>query len=83
MTCPRYISVIYDIVHFFLVLFLMVILLQALVKMRVLQDRCMANKGVICRFHKCQEIENKERDQYMEAVCTLNKELTDTQAMLK
>lgn len=50
--------------------------------MRALQDRCVANKGVICWFHKRQEIENKERDQYMEVVCTLNKELTDTQAKL-
>ena len=35
----------------------------------------MANEGVICRFRKCQEIENKEWEQYIEAFHTLNKEL--------
>lgn len=33
-------------------------------------------KGVIHLVCKCQEIENKERAQYAEAVYTLNKELT-------
>ena len=46
--------------------------------MRALQDRCMANERVIRQFRKCKEIENKERDQYKEAIHTLNKELTDT-----
>lgn len=32
-------------------------------------------KGVIRQFCKCQEIKNKERAQYAEAVYTLNKEL--------
>lgn len=36
----------------------------------------MANKGVICRYRKHQEIENKERARYTEVVHTLNKELT-------
>ncbi|KAL0004549.1 hypothetical protein SO802_012110 [Lithocarpus litseifolius] len=40
---------------------------RALVRMKALQDRCVANEGVIWRFHKRQEIENKERDQYKEA----------------
>lgn len=36
----------------------------------------MANEGVIHWFRKWQEIENKERDQYKEAVRTINTELT-------
>ena len=44
--------------------------------MRALQDRCVANKGFIHRFHKYHEIEKKERAQYLEAVHTFNKELT-------
>ena len=35
----------------------------------------MANEGVIWRFHKHLEIKNKERDQYKEAIHTLNEEL--------
>lgn len=31
--------------------------------MKALQDKCVANKGVIYWFCKCQEIENKEREQ--------------------
>lgn len=49
----------------------------------IIKDQCVANEGVICRFCKCQEIENIKRDQYKEAVRTLNKELTNTQAKLK
>lgn len=59
------------------------VLIQALMRMRALQDRCVANEGVIRRFHNRQEIENKARDQYMEVVRILNKDLTDTQAKLK
>ena len=51
--------------------------------MKALQDRCVANEGVIRRFCKHQEIENKERDQYKEAVHTLNTELTAKLALLK
>lgn len=47
-------------------------------RIRVLQDRFVANEGVIRQFCKRQEIENKEWDQYKEATRTLNKELTDT-----
>lgn len=42
----------------------------------------MANEGVICWFWKCQKIENKERDQYKEAICTLNTKLTAKLALL-
>lgn len=51
--------------------------------MKVLQDRCIANEGVICWFRKHQEIENKEWDQYKEAIHTLNEELTLTTVKLK
>lgn len=50
--------------------------------MKALQDRCVANEGVIWRFHKRQEIENKERNQYKDVVCTLNQELTTKLALL-
>ena len=36
----------------------------------------MAIEGVIRRFRKHQKIEKREWEQYKEAVCTLNKELT-------
>ena len=51
--------------------------------MRAFQDRCVANKGLIPRFHKCQEIENKEKDQYKEAIHTHNMELMAKLALLK
>ena len=47
-------------------------LFHALMHMNALQDRCVASEGVIRRFHKCQEIENKEQAQYSKVVCTLN-----------
>ena len=51
--------------------------------MKAFQDRCVANKGVIWRFRKRQEIKNKERDLYKEAVRTLNMELMEKLALLK
>ena len=50
--------------------------------MKALQDRCVANEGVIRRFRKRQEIEKKE-EQYKEVVRTLNKKLTATFTKLK
>lgn len=44
--------------------------------MKALQDKCIANEGVICQFRKHQEIQNKEQEQYKEVVHTLNKELS-------
>ena len=61
--------------HFFVYSFLEDLLIWALVRMRTLQDRCIANEGVIRQYRKRQEIENKERDQYKKAVCILNEEL--------
>ena len=39
--------------------------------------------GVIRQYRKCQEIKNKEQDQYKEVVYTLNQELIATTAKLK
>ena len=44
--------------------------------MKTLKDRCVASQGVIWRFRKRLEIENKKRAQYLEVVCSLNQELT-------
>ena len=49
--------------RFLLILSLMGVLIQALVRMRVLQDRRVANEGAIHWYRKSQEIENKEWDQ--------------------
>lgn len=51
--------------------------------MKAHQDKCVANKGVIRRFRKHQEIKNKEMNQYKKAICTLNKELTAKLTKLK
>ena len=50
---------------------------------KVLLDRSVAQEGVICWFRKCQEIENKEWDQYKKVVRTLNKEVTAITEKLK
>lgn len=44
--------------------------------MKTFKDRCVASVGVIWQFRKRLEIENKKRSQYLEAVCSLNQELT-------
>ena len=51
--------------------------------MRTFQDKCVANEGVIRRYCKRQEIENKERDRYKEAARTLNTKLTAKLTLLK
>ena len=51
--------------------------------MKALQDKCVAWEGVIHWYRKCQDIENKEHDQYKEAVHTLNKELMSVTKKLK
>lgn len=68
---------------FFFILFLTSVLIQALVQIRGLQDRFVANEGVIHQYHKHQDIKNNERDQYKEAIRILNEELTATLAKLK
>lgn len=52
-------------------------------RIKALQDRCVGQEGVICRYQKHQEIENKECDQYKEALRILNEELTTIIAKLK
>lgn len=54
-----------------------------MVRMKALQDRCIAKEGVIRQYRKHQEYEAKERDQYKEAACTLNVELTMKLALLE
>ena len=51
--------------------------------MKAFQNRCVANEGVIRRFRKRQEIENKEKEQYKQVVRILNKKLMATLAKLK
>ena len=45
-------------------------------RIKAVQDRCIASEGVIRQYCKCQEIENKEQAQYSETVYTRNQELT-------
>ena len=56
---------------------------QALVRMKALQDRCVAKEGVISRLKKCNETLTNEQDRYKEALCTLNKEVTTLNEKLK
>ena len=51
--------------------------------MKMFQDRCVAQEGVISRLRECQEIQNKEQEQYKEVVRTLKKELTVVTKKLK
>ena len=45
-------------------------------RMKALQDRCVAEEGVISRLRKRNETLTNEHDQYKEALHTLNKEVT-------
>ena len=58
-------------------------LFQALVRMKALQDRCIAREGVIRQLRKHQDIQNKEMDQYKKVVRTLYKKLTAVTKKLK
>ena len=51
--------------------------------MKALQDRCVAEEGVINRLRKCNKTLTNEHDQYKEAFCTLNKEVTALNEKLK
>ena len=44
--------------------------------MKALQDRCVAEEGVINHLRKCNETLTNEQDQYKEVLRTLNKEVT-------
>ena len=56
---------------------------QALVRMKVLQDRCVAEEGVISHLRKRNEMLTNEQDQYKDALRTLNKEVTELNKKLK
>ena len=51
--------------------------------MKALQDRCVAEEGVINYLRKHNETLNNEQDQYKEALHTLNKEVTTLNEKLK
>ena len=51
--------------------------------MKALQDRCVAEEGVINYLRKRNETLNNEQDQYKEALRTLNKEVTTLNEKLK
>ena len=50
---------------------------QALVRMKVLQDKCVAEEGVISHLRKHNETLTNEQDQYKDALRTLNKEVME------
>ena len=56
---------------------------QALVPMQALQDRCVAEEGVISRLKKHNETLTNDQDQYKDALCTLNKEVMELNEKLK
>ena len=52
-------------------------------RMKALQNRCEAKEGAVRRQRKHWEYEAKQLEQYMEASCILNVELTVKIALLK
>ena len=52
-------------------------------RMKVLQDRCVAEEWVINRLRKRNETLTNEKDQYKDALCTLNKEVMKLNEKLK
>ena len=52
-------------------------------RIKALQDRCDAEEGVINRLRKRNETLTNEQDQYKDAFCTLNKEVTELNEKLK
>ena len=55
---------------------------QALVRVKALQDRCIAKEGVITRVRKHNAILMNEQGQYKEAMCTFNKEVKELKEKL-
>ena len=55
----------------------------ALVHIKALQDRCVAEEGVISRLRKHKEMLTNEQDQYKEALRTLNKKVMELNEKLK
>ena len=62
---------------------MVVIHFQALMCMKALQDRCIAEEGVISYLRKCNKTLTNKQDQYKEAFRTLNKEVTNLNEKLK
>lgn len=56
---------------------------QALVCMKVLQDRCIVKEWVISCLHKRNETLTNEQAQYKDAFRTLNKEVTELKEKLR
>lgn len=56
---------------------------QALVCMKVLQDRCIVKEWVISCLHKRNETLTNEQAQYKDAFRTLNKEVTEMKEKLR
>ena len=57
-------------------------LFQALVRMKALQDQCVAKEGVVSCLRKRNENLTNEQDQYKEALCILNREVTELKEKL-
>ena len=55
----------------------------ALVHIKALQDRCVAEEGVISRLRKHKEMLTNEQDQYKEALRTLNKKVMELNEKMK
>ena len=83
LTCQGYVFFSLTFLFYLLIITVSSFLLQAMVRIKALQDRCVAKEGVIRRYCKRQEYETKERDQYKEVVRTLNTELMVKLALLK
>ena len=56
---------------------------QVLVRIKALQDRCVAEEGVISHLRKRNETLANEQDQYNETLRTHNKEVTALNEKLK
>ena len=51
--------------------------------MKALQDRCVAEEGMLGRLRKCNKTLKNEQDQYKDALYTLNKEVKELNEKLK
>ena len=58
-------------------------LFQALVRIKALQDRCVAKEGVVTRVRKHNTTLMKEQRQYKEAMRTFNQEVKELKGKLE
>ena len=58
-------------------------LFQALVRIKALQDRCVAKEGVVSRVRKHNATLMNEQGQYKEAICTFNQEVKELKGKLE